>query len=561
MSEKLRIALLLAVAMLVYGNTLLNSFTMDDDIYVLHNPAVTSFSIKGLFEPATANTPFRFFRPVTFATFALNRAVGGMQPFGYHLFNLLLHAAVTLLLYVVLRKLLETMPQGTTVAFVSALLFAVHPIHTEAVASVVGRSELLAAGFLLAAWLLHLHDRPVLTLVCFVLALLSKESAVAFIPIVLAGDYARGKLKPLLRYGLIAGTAVAYLTVLWKVQGGRFGAEGVTFLDNPLAHFPASLRILNALRVAWKYVGLQVYPATLSCDYSYNAIRLYSNWRHTAPAAIAALFVLALWIWAFWTQRKEWVLAGAIYLGGFAVTANLLVPTGTIMAERLAYLPSAGFCLLVALLWIRLENHHRRLAWAAFAILVAALAARTVVRNRDWRDNFSLFSAAVRAVPGSAKMHANLGGEYFYRGQLDAARMELQTALRIYPNYPEAMEYNGLVESRLGHDQESRRLLEAALSMTGKGNINYDFAAVNLATQLMKLGQNEDALKLLNEEIAASPGYSRAWSNRGVIRYGRGELASAREDAQNALRLDPNNVQAQNLLNLLNAAAPLAPQR
>ena len=96
--------------------------------------------------------------------------------------------------------------------------------------------------------------------------------------------------------------------------------------------------------------------------------------------------------------------------------------------------------------------------------------------------------------------------------------------------------------------------------MTPRDNPGYDFRAVNLAAQLMKLGDNDAALKLLNEEIANSPGYSRAWSNRAVIRYGRGEFTSAREDAQSALRLDANNAQAQNLLNLLRAPAPFAPQ-
>jgi Tfp pilus assembly protein PilF len=136
----------------------------------------------------------------------------------------------------------------------------------------------------------------------------------------------------------------------------------------------------------------------------------------------------------------------------------------------------------------------------------------------------------------------------------------LQTALRIYPDYPEAMEFSGIVESQLGHDQEARRFFEKGLSMTPRDNPGYDFRAVNLAAQLMKLGDNDAALKLLNDEIANSPGYSRAWSNRAVIRYRRGEFTSASDDAQSALRLDADNAQAQNLLNLLRAPAPFAPQ-
>jgi protein O-mannosyl-transferase len=555
MSERLRIALLVAVSVLVYGNALPNGFTLDDNMYVSTSPIVTDFSIRGLFH-ATAYG--NVFRPVTFATYALNWALAAARPFGFHLVNVLLHACVTLLLYLVLRKLLESIAQGETVAWVAALLFAVHPLHTEAVASIAGRSELLAMGFLLAAWLLHLADWSILALASFALALLSKESAVAFVPLAIAGDYARAKLKPLYRYVAIAGVAVAYLVLLWKVQGGRFGERSVNFLDNPLAHFPAALRIPNALRIAWKYVWLHVYPATLSSDYSYNAILLYSKWQRDAPAIIAAICVLVLWIWTWRTSRREWFLAGAIYLCAFAVTSNVLVPTGTIMAERLTYLPSAGFCLLVALIWVRWERRKRIVAWAALGIVVLALATRTVARNRDWYDNYSLFSADVHAVPGSAKAHSNLALQYFYRDDVQAASRELQIALRIYPELPDALGYKGLIESRKGNDLEARHWLEKALSMTVPSSPNYDFIAVNLAAVEMKMGENEDALKLLDQEIAMTPLSDRAWSNRAVIWYQRGQMTSAHSDAQRAVQLNPGNAQARNLLVLLKSPLPPA---
>jgi tetratricopeptide (TPR) repeat protein len=549
--KRWRVTLLLAAALLVYGNSLRNGFTLDDEAYIVQNHQVTGLSLKEIFQP---NQYANIFRPLTFSSFALNWSIGGARPFGYHLLNMLLHAAVTLLLYLLLRALLDSLPQGETVSFIASLLFAVHPIHAEAVASIVGRSEMLAAGFLMAAWILHLRDQQVLSLLCFVLALLSKESAVVFTPVLLAGDYACGKLRTFQRYGWFAGITGLFLALLWKVQGGRFGPKEISFLDNPLASLPASLRILNALRIAWKYIGLHLYPATLSSDYSYNAILIYAKWRYGIAAALAASLVVILWLWAVWTRRSGWALAGAIYLGGFAVTANVLLPSATIMAERLAYLPSAGFCLLVAMMWIWVKKHNATLAWTVIGAVVVALATRTLMRNRDWRDNFTLESAAVKAVPGSAKMHLDLGAEYMYRGQLGLAGQEYETSLQIYPT-PEAFEWYGILESKMGHDQQALRLMQTALSRMGRNTRNYDFSVVNLAAQEIKIGQPGDALNLLNQEIAESPGYSRAWSNRAVIHLQSGEMESARSDAQTALRLDPANEQAEKVL--LNIPNPL----
>ncbi len=558
MTERSRVGVLLAMASVVYANTLANGFALDDYLYIFNNPAVTSPTIRGLF---SATKDFNVFRPITFAALALNWKVGGAHAWGYHLVNLLLHAMVTVLLYLVLKKVLEAVPQGASISWVAALLFAVHPIHTEAVASIVGRSELLAVIFLLAAWLLHLEDQIIPALLCFLLAMLAKESAIVFLPLAIAGDYVRAKWKPLKRYGWIACVAALYTGLLWKAQGGRFGEEGVNFLDNPLAHLPASLRILNALRIGWKYIGLHVYPAALSCDYSYNAILLYSNLRHTIFPALAAAVVLALWGWAAWVRRGEWILAGALYFIGFGVTANILVPTGTIMGERLAYLPSAGFCLLIAVVWVRLERQQRKLAWGILTVVLLGLATRTVARNRDWRDNFALFSSAVRAVPQSAKAHAGLGGEYLRRDELEPALKEFQISLSIYPDFGDVLNSSGIVEARLGHDEAALRFFQKSLAITRKNDVNYNMVAANMAEQLIKVRRIDDALKLVNEQISLSPRESRDWSIRAVIWYQRGDWTAARSDVDTALRLDPTNEQGQKLLVLLKQPATVAPAR
>jgi protein O-mannosyl-transferase len=542
---RLQIGILLGVTLLLYANSLFNGFTMDDELYIQRNPQVTQHSLQLLFQPNAASNVFR---PLTFATFALNWIVAGYQPFAYHLVNLLLQATVAILLLLVLRESLEGYANYQFICFAAALLFAAHPIHTEAVSSIVGRSELLAAGFLLAAWLFHLQDRYVLALLSFALALLSKESAIGLLPLALAGDYAKGKLKPWTRYAGIAALTLSYVGALWKIQGGHFGAASVSVLDNPLTLLPAHLRILNAVRIAWKYAALLIFPATLSCDYSYDQITLYANWQHLLLPLLGVLAVFAFWIWGVSKRNPVFLLAGAIYFTGFAATSNILTRTGTIFGERLTYFPSAGFCLLVAVCLTWLLSRQRVAALAILGVVLTAFGARTIIRNRDWRDNASLYLAGAAASPNSAKMRTFRGIVYMRWGKWELSRNDLEAALRISPDYPDAVEALGLLKVRTGELESALQFLQKALAISPGADFDYDYRAANLVSLQIQMGKLDDAMKLLNRRIAESPNYSRLWSNRAALRLMLGQVAEARQDAQTALRLDPSNAQARSVL-------------
>ncbi len=224
-----------------------------------------------------------------------------------------------------------------------------------------------------------------------------------------------------------------------------------------------------------------------------------------AAALLAAVAALAGLLWLAWKRQGAWVLAGGIYLAAFATTANILLPTGTIMGERLAYLPSAGFCLLLALGWNWLRERQRAVAWAMLTAVVLMLSVRTVIRNRDWKNNFTLYSAAVRAAPASVKMHSNLGGEYLARNHLDLARRQYQAAPRTEPNYPDALSSYGLVEYRLGNYQAAGALMEEVLNMSDGNNPNYDSMTVDYAQVLAQTHHIDAALDILNQEIPEAP--------------------------------------------------------
>jgi tetratricopeptide (TPR) repeat protein len=191
-------------------------------------------------------------------------------------------------------------------------------------------------------------------------------------------------------------------------------------------------------------------------------------------------------------------------------------------------------------------------------IVVAAFAARTVIRNRDWRDNSTLYAAAVRDVPGSAKAHFLRGNIYLGENQFELARAEFKRALEIYPEFPDTIEAMGLLESRTGNQTAAVADFEKALQMSDRKNMDFDYMAVNLAAALLQAGRTDDALTLLDRETSDSPKYARAWSNRAVVHLQRSELAAARSDAESALRLDPQNSQAHGVLNKLNSLTPFS---
>ena len=167
----------------------------------------------------------------------------------------------------------------------------------------------------------------------------------------------------------------------------------------------------------------------------------------------------------------------------------------------------------------------------------------------------------VNAVPQSAKMHSFLGTEYMDRNQLEEARKEYQIALRINPEFPDALSSYGLLEMKQGNNQQAGALMEKALFMSDRSNPNYDSMTVNFAVVLSRTNHLDGALDLMNREIAESPGYVSAWSTRALIHMKRGEFGAGRSDAETALQLDPGDAQAQQALQLLDTLQHAAPPK
>lgn len=428
--------LLAAVTFLAYSNSFPNGFTLDSRQAILNDTRVHEVSSRNLSDIFTHTYWWPYdssglYRPLTTLSYLFDYAVlnHGDRPAGYHALNLLLHLANVLLVYAIARRL-------TRYPLPAALLWAVHPVLTESVTNLVGRADLLAAlGTLVVIWSTSFWG----VLLGTTLAIFSKESAVV-IPLLLL-LFTRDRRRLAAAVLPIAAFLFARYFVLADAM-----PRNVPFTDNPLAGADFVTAKLAALGVLGRYVWLLGWPAELSADYSWAQIPAALHWPALATVLAAAAAGLR------WNRR-------ALAWAAIAIlpVSNLLLTIGTVMAERFLYLPAIAFALCLAALW------RWRAGQVAVCAIVLAFAARTWVRNLDWRDDRAMAESLVRASPASFKAHRLLA-------QTDPARTveEAEKALAILDPLPDDRNYSdtwrlaGVWFAAAGRYQRSADVLERA---------------------------------------------------------------------------------------------------
>lgn len=566
-------ALLALLIALSYGNSLGNEFANDDLVIIVKNRLITRLdNIPRLFtqdywasrrDPREAIPPpgSGLYRPFVLATYALNYAVGALNPIGYHLVNLLLHLLVTWLVYRLALQL-GVSPSAATAA---AVIFAVHPLHTEAVTGIVGRAELLMAACVLGGLLLAATGRLWASLGAFAVGLFSKEQAAVFPVLLVLYDLCLGhapgaaldrpaggaRLKTVLsRYGgylvLLAGYLLFRATVLGGLRPPPLG-----FLENPPIFADWMTRWLTLVKVDGRYLWLSIWPSALSPDYSYNAIPLARSLFEPGVlwGGLAWGGLLALAIWSFRKGLRRACFAVGFTLMTFAPVSNLLVPIGTLMGERLFYLPSAGLCLLLGIGWeglmARFAARPARLAaHILLGLLCLGLTVRTVIRNQDWVTTETLFRRAAEVVPGNAKVHVFIGKSLMDRGERAEALQEYETALRLYPDYagtdPSFNAGYGDLLLHAGRIEEGLRALERAVSLDPQwSSLHY-----NLGLAYARQERYEQAEQEWRQALALYPDAPHIRSSLSRLLIERGRFAEALTEAESALQQDPEFVLA-----------------
>ena len=414
-------ALLIAATLIAYQGALTAGFVLDDYHYVLEHHELGVGLIPRLFWRAYQSGNASFYRPLSTADLALDRTLFGLWAPAFHAHNLVWHLAATLALYALCRRLLDG-----RAAFVTALLFALHPLHTEAVTGVIGRTELMAACFVFVGCALWLDGRRGPAALAYLAALLSKESGVMLPLVALMLD---GRARPLpgaLRRAWPLALALAGYALL------RVHALAGATLPQPAEYFAVATTgqsLVTALDVLGRDLALLVWPHPLCADYSYPALPIASWPRAAATVAALALLVGLARRW----RPLSWG------LGWFALTvlpvSNLVVHIGVLMAERLLYLPSVGLCLVGGAASSVLAARARpAVAQAAVATVALSFTALTMSRNLDWQTPLSLWRDTVAKQPDSALAHGNLALSCLVVGDRVCARSQFERAVTLDPS-------------------------------------------------------------------------------------------------------------------------------
>jgi protein O-mannosyl-transferase len=458
-----------AAIALAYANSLDGAFALDAQVLVLANPTAQSATWANV-AAAFAQDYWHpmgsggLYRPATILSYLVDYAVlgHGARPFGYHLTNLLLHLANTALVYALVRRSASALWPAAA----AAALFGLHPITTEAVTYIAGRADLLATLGTLTALLFHDGDPTaarapararILSTVGFALgaalACFAKESGLVLPLVLVAHDVLLGRRPGAhTRYAILAAIFASYAGLRLYAAESSLPVEATPALDNPLVETSWLSARLTAIAVAVRALGLLVWPATLSADYSCCEIGIVA-WP---PAGLDLLRIVAAvvvaMLLAVWSLRQRRRHPERTFFVLFAVltwlpASNLPVTIGTILAERTLYLPLVGVAAVVASLLDEMRTSPRPLLARAvtpvLAVVLLVAAVRLHQRNEDWRDERRLWSSALEAVPGSAKAHAALAAALFSdsAGAADIERIVMlgERAIAIRPDYQNAL--------------------------------------------------------------------------------------------------------------------------
>jgi protein O-mannosyl-transferase len=575
MSTTVKLAFLLGiVSFLVYANTLKNQYALDDFNVIKENTIVTkgASAIGEIF-----STPYRrgwfitsndLYRPLSLVMFAVEYQLSDGKPALGHFMNVILFAGCVIFLFLFSDSLFEK--KKPVVAFITALLFALHPIHTEVVANIKSRDEILCFFFAflsLNVFIKYLDTGKMkhllLGCLCFFLSLLSKETVITFlgiIPVIFFFYRNEDKKRSAYITGGAFAMAVLFLIIRFSILAKYDAnhAADVSFIDNMLSGAPsAAARLATEIEILGKYLKQLILPYPLICDYSYDSIPFagFGNLWVLIPLAIYG-FLAFFGIRGLVKSKKDpFVFAALFFLASISLFSNIPFLIGTPMAERFLFFVSVGFCLAVALAiekWVlRTDNADLSLLTSGKVTGIVAPIALiycgiTISRNSDWFDNLSLFRADINKSPNDSRLAYYYGTELVtvasHEGNPAVSKQEyedgitnLRKSLAIYHDYENSLSELGNAFFHTNQNDSAEIYDKEALAINPKSAITLNnLAGVYFVTKKYPL-----ALEVCKKSIELNPKYVDAYSNQGLCFLHMGRADSSLFYLYKAMSINP----------------------
>ena len=552
-SDPALVSLLALAAVLPYLNTLLNAFVYDDLTQVLNNPYIVNFRHLGQIFGSSVWSYIgqqgvtNYYRPLMTFGYLLCYQAFGKVAFGFHLVNVVLHAGVVCILFALSLALFKR----RDLAFAAALVFALHPAHTESVAWIAAVTDVELTFFYLLTFLLFVRiaepgggrsNRTLAAMaLCFALALLSKEQALT-LPL-LATIYehlyrddrnSTSWTQKFARYRALWVLAGAYFIIRVQLLGALA----------PVNQMPAlswAQAVYSALALSGQYIAKMLWPRTLCAFYVFHPSKTPLDSRALAGLA-AGLLVAAAFV-ALWKRSRMASFGFIWFFATLLPVLNARWMAANVFAERYLYLPSVGLCWVfgwcAVSLWGVASRRSRRLRRAVAAVFAAILilcAARIVTRNRDWQNDVRLYTRTLIQQPEAYEILNNLGAIYWTQGRAQAARREWTDALSLHEQNTIVLNNLGLYYSREKKYAEAVSYFKRAMLLKPA----YTDPHLNLGVTYAKMGQDEAAELQLRAATALAPLNVRAHNELGELYLKMNEMDLAAQQFRLSARSEPN---------------------
>lgn len=568
--SKINFILVLIIATLTsYSPVLFNDFiNLDDPQYILDNTDIQSFNIHNLKRLFTS-TYVGNYQPVTMLSYMIEYTLLGAKPAMFHFTNLILHLLNALLVYLIFIRLIN----NKTISFVTALLFSIHPLHVESVAWASARKDVMYTLFFLSSafyYLKYVHDKNnkylVLSLILFVLSILSKAQAVVLPMVLLLFDFLQK--RKINKQTIADKTPFFLLSFLFGALA--FYIQNKSGAVQDFTYFPFVTRILFACYGLVGYLWKLLLPINLSCFYPYPETNdvINTNWVYAAPIII---LVISVAIYKYVKKSRE-VIFGILF---FIVTISLvlqLIPVGdAVMADRYSYIPFIGLFFIAGHFYNSIFEYKRKSALVkpTGIIITIALSVLSFIRSSEWENSITLYTSSLNNYP-AAIIYNNRGAALAAEGKNEEALDDFNNVLKLKPRYPNGHQNRGITLQKLNKYEEAIIDFSEEIKINPKNMAAYNnrgncYKALNKYKEaiddynsILKINPNnldaiysrgesygrsgnlKQTIADFNTVIAAKPDYAEAYSNRGIAYSLSGKTEQALEDFKKAIELKPN---------------------